>query len=131
MATTLVNVQGEGRVFNLLPSAAYTATPNTQQLSGTGRSTAMVVAMNMTAVTATGTVTLKVEGFDPLSGATWPIVTSTAVAATGMTVLKISPGNTPVTNVAVSDILPPVVNITATHGNAVAMTYTLSAHITN
>lgn len=131
MTTQVLNVTGEGRVFPLLPLAARTATPATFQLEGTGRSTALVVVLGVTAVVAGASVTVSAAGYDPSSQTTWALVTSAAVTATGTTVLKISPGITTVANVAVADILPPIVNVTVTHSTVNSITYALSAHVTN
>lgn len=131
MANQIVNVAGAGRSFSLFSSAARTATPDTIEIEGTGRSTALIVVLDVTAVAIAPTVTVAVAGVDRLSGKTWPIVTSAAVLTTGTTVLRVAPGLIAVTNLTVGDILPPVVRITVTHGNSNSITYTLSAHVTN
>lgn len=131
MTTQIIDVEGEGRVFPLLPLSARTATPATFQLEGTGRSTAMVVVLAVTAFASGASVTLSVSGYDPGSETTWPLVTSAAVTGTGTTVLKISPGITVAANESVADILPPIVDITVTHSNADSITYALTAHVTN
>ncbi len=131
MTTTVLNVVGEGRVLPLLPLAARTATPNTFQIEGTGRSTAMVVVLGVTTIVAGASVTVAVSGVDSASGTTWPLISSAAVTATGTVVVKIAPGITPSTNVAVADILPPDVQVTVTHANADSITYALTAHVTN
>lgn len=130
MAITTIDLTGQGRSVSLLPSAARTATPNTFYIQGTGRSTALAVVLAVSAVVTAPSVVVTVFGVD-LSGNTWPILTSVAVLTTGTTVLKVSPGITPATNVAVADILPPTVGITVTHANGNSITYSLSAHVTN
>lgn len=131
MVNQVLNITGVDRSIPLLPSAARTATPDTFELTETGRYTALVVVLDVTAVVSTPSVTVAVVGVDRASGKTWPLVTSAAVAATGTTVLKVSPGITPVTNVAVADILPPTIRVVVTHGNANSITYTVAAHVTN
>lgn len=118
------------RIVPLLLSAARTATPNQQQVNSDPRGYgpgSLVVVINMTAVTATGTVTFKIEGVDPVSGATYPIITSAALAAVATTVLRVHPNMPTSGTVTAQDILPPVIRVTATHGNAVAMTYSATA----
>lgn len=114
------------RTVAALPLLARTATPNQQQVNlaprGAGQGS-LAVVINMTAVTATGAVTFKVEGVDPATGAVYPILTSAALAAVAVTVLRVHPNLPPVTNLTAQDMVPPTIRITATHGNAVSMTY--------
>jgi CO/xanthine dehydrogenase FAD-binding subunit len=131
MTTQVLDVTGEGRIYPLLPLLARTATPTAFQLEGTQRNTAMVVVLGVTALSVGASVTVTVAGWDPNSQTSWPIISSAAVTAAGTTVLKISPGITTATNVAVADILPPQVLITVTHANSDSITYALSAHVTN
>lgn len=118
------------RSVALFAPGARTATPNQQQVNLDPKGYApgsMVVVINMTAVTATGTVTFKIEGVDPLTQSVYPILTSTALAAVAVTVLRVHPNLPAVTNLTAQDILPPLVRVTATHGNAVSMTYSATA----
>lgn len=123
------------RIVPLFASVARTATPNQQQLDTNPRGYgpgSLTVVINMTAVTATGTVTFKVEGVDTVSGATYTILTSADLAAVATTVLRIHPNlppdaTPPSNHLIAQDMVPPVIRITATHGNAVAMTYTATA----
>lgn len=114
------------RSVAVLPSAARTATPNQQQVNlaprGAGQGS-LAVVINMSAVTATGTVTFKIEGIDPATGTAYPILTSAALAAVAVTVLRVHPNLPAVTNLTAQDMVPPVIRVTATHGNGVSMTY--------
>lgn len=131
MATDLNSLIGGVRVFPILPSAARTATPNAQEFDGAGRTDAgLIVVIDMTAVTATGTVTVLIEGVDRVSGKTWTVLQSTAVATVSTTVLRIHSQLTAAANLVAKDALPPIFRVTCTHVNAVSMTYSVSGHLT-
>ncbi|SRR6266536_6056452 len=131
MANQIIDITGAGRSVSLLPSTARTATPDTFEIQGTGRSTALVVVVDVTAVVTAPSITVAVAGVDRLSGKTWPLVTSAAILLTGTTILRVAPGLIAAANLTVSDILPPVVRVTVTHANSNSITYSVSAHVTN
>lgn len=130
MATTIVDASGSQSV-SIIASAAYTATPNVMELHNLGRAVGAVFVIDVTALTATGTLGVSVVGVDPFSGKTWTIIASASITATGTTVLKVHPGITTATNAAVADALPPIVQVIVTAGNAVSITYGVSAHLTH
>jgi hypothetical protein len=115
--------------LTVLPSAARTVDPNTIELRDLGRVSGIAVMIDATAIVSTPSITVKIQGVDVLTGKTWDILTSTAIATAVTTVLKVRPGITPVTNVAVADIIPPIVRIVVSHGNANSITYSVTAHL--
>lgn len=133
MANDILNMPPQDRWITLIPSAAYTATPNSKQFP-IADADGIVVILSATAVTATGSLTLKIEGVDPLSGATWTILTSAAVTAVGTTIYKVHP-NLPAASgtwgSGVQDVVPPYVRVTVTHANGVSVTYSVSAVVTS
>lgn len=131
MATDLNSLTGGIRSLTVFPSAARTATPNSQEYGDAGRADAgLVVVIDATAVTATGSVTVLIEGVDRNSGKTWTLLQSSAIAATGTTVLRVHPQLTAAANLVAKDVLPPVFRVTCTHANAVSVTYSVSAYLT-
>jgi hypothetical protein len=65
------------------------------------------LVVDITAVSGTSpTLTVTIEGYDPISGKYYTILASTALNATGTTVLKVYPGLTASANAAANDILP-------------------------
>jgi hypothetical protein len=75
------------------------------------------IAINISSITGTSpTLTVAVQGWDPVSQSFYPIIPSAALTAAGTTVLRIFAGATPAANLTVSDILPPQIQITATIG---------------
>jgi len=111
------------RSLTIFPTLARTATPaavdTPVQYKGAN------IIMDMTAVTATGTVTVKIEGKDAASGKYYTILESAALSAVATTILKIYPGVLAAANLAISEALPKTIKVTATHGNAVSMTYSV------
>lgn len=133
MAIDYIDVPANSRWVTVLPSAARTATPNQQQLDIKEAHDGLVVAINMSAVTATGAVTVKIEQVDPISNNTpaSAVLTSAAISATGTTFLKVHPNLPASANAVAQDVVTPMVRITATHGNGVSMTYSISALLTD
>jgi hypothetical protein len=107
-------------------SAARTATP-TAATAQTGRYNYLRVVLDMTAVTATGTVTLTIDGLDPVSGKYVNLLTGAALSAVATTAFIIGPGMPVTANLSANAPLPDTLRFTCTHGNGVAMTYSLSA----
>jgi len=115
--------------FEVLPSAARTTAPDTQEFEITGRGyeyDGLHLIIDVTAFVTAASLTVKISGVDRVSGKTYDlIVAPDAIVATGTVVYKIAPAVTPVTKLAVSDNLPPVFRVTVTHGNANSHTYSI------
>jgi hypothetical protein len=112
-------------------SAARTATPDTQEYRIGGDVDEFVVVVDVTNVTATGTLVVKVQGVDAASGKAFdlnPAATTASISANGTYTISVG-GSLPAvaTNPAVSvnAVVPPVLRITATHGNGVSLTYSV------
>lgn len=78
---------------------------------------------------AAPSVVFTIVGKDPVSGKTWTILASAAIVAVGTTILKVYPGITAAANAAVSDVLPPVWQVTAVHANGDSITYSVTAQL--
>ncbi len=79
------------QIGTLLTSAARTVTTSSSDVTNT--STRMVhVIVNITSYTS-GTWTPTVEGKDPVSGNYYTICTGPILSATGLTVIRLGPGN--------------------------------------
>ena len=116
------------RNITAFASSARTATESSTAIISTHGGCNVVI--DMTAVTATGDVTFKLEGHDPLSGAYYTIIESLSVVTVSTVVLSVFGGITEVANSKVSDGLPQNIRVTATHANAVAMTYSVGLNYT-
>lgn len=109
-------------------SAARTATPTAVTFS-TGRAKELRIVIDATAITATPSVVFTVDYSDSASGKWINLITSAAITATGTTVLLAALGATASANVAVNQPLPDTLRVTATHGDADSITYSVSAHL--
>jgi hypothetical protein len=67
---------------------------------------ALRLGVNISAITA-GSLTVSILGYDQSSGATWTVLASTALAATGLTRLAVGPFVVAAANAIVQDY-PPV-----------------------
>lgn len=92
------------RVVSALTQTASAVSTNGNDFdTATGKG--LIVTIDVTTLTA-GTVTITVEGKDEVSGKYYTLLASTAIAATGTTVLRIYPGLTAAANAVANDITP-------------------------
>ena len=91
----------------------------------------LLVFINITAISGTSptlTVTLK-GAIDEGASATYTILASAALNATGLTVLRVYPGLTASANVTANDVVPKTCQIvTAIGGTGPSVTATVSAY---
>lgn len=136
MAIDYTTVNAGQQYVSLLPSAARTATPNQQQIAFSGDVDALVIVVDVTAVASAGSVTVKIEGVDTQSQATYPIATAdttsvvnatNGVATYAFKVAQSIPAATTAQVVSVNDVVPPVVRVTLTHATADSFTYSVTA----
>lgn len=129
----LIDDQGAPLLYNqdnlvLLPSAAYTTTQTTpDQTNVNGRG--LIVVLDMTNVTAGPSVTLEIDGRDPVSGKYYPILTGAAVTTDSTNIYRVYPGLTAVANQTVNDVLPRTWRVKVTANNANSGTYSVGAMI--
>lgn len=109
-------------------SAARTATPTAVSIP-TGRYRYLHLTMDVTAVTATPSLTVTIDGLDPVSGKYYNLLTSTAIATAVTTTWRIGPGLTNSANLIANDVLPSTIRITVTHGDADSATYVMGANL--
>lgn len=109
-------------------SAARTATPTAVDIN-TGRVKALRLILDVTAVTATPDLVVKVDAVDSLSGKVTNLLTSASVATVSTAMYDVGPGLTAAANLVANRYLGDVVRISVTHGDADSATYTLSAHL--
>lgn len=107
----------------IFDSAARTATTSATIITG---SCAGLFFINVTATSATPSVVFTIDGQDPISGAAYNILTSAAITATGLTVLRVHPALSAAANTIAKDMLPAAVKVTATHADSDSITYSVS-----
>ena len=107
-----------------LASAARTATVSSDDITNLGNR-GVVVILDVTASAATPSITLKVQGKDPVSEKYYDILESAAVTGTSTNVYRVYPGLTAAANLTVSDVIPKTFRITMTHADADSITYSV------
>lgn len=75
----------------------------------------------------TGSVTLDIQGKDPVSGKYYSILTGAAVTTNSTNVYKIHPGLTAAANAVANDMLPRTYRVVVTANNANSATYSVGA----
>lgn len=103
------------RMYNNATGAVLAAGATTAQTSATQttyNASKLAVVINISAFTS-GTLTFTVNGITS-TGYTYPILVSTALAATGVTPLRIFPGATPSANATANDLVPRSYNVVVT-----------------
>lgn len=91
----------------------------------------LTLIIDITAITGTGpTLTVTIEGKDPVSGKYYTLLASAALAAVATTVLRVFPGSTVTANVAANAMLPKTWRVkSAIAGTTPAVTATVSASV--
>ncbi len=128
MANDITYVSAAAPSFTVLPSAARTASPNTQEFIIDRRGFSpqgLILTIDATAVTATPALTVTINRVDPVSGKVTALLSSTAIATAVTTVLRIGPGLTPANNSVINDLIPPVFRVDCVHGDSDSITYSV------
>lgn len=119
-----------GDVVTVLASAARTATPTVDQfIVEHGSPDGLICVIDCTAIAATPSVVFTLQGYDPVSTKVWTLLASAAIVATGTTILRVSPHLTASANLIAKDIVPDAFTLTAVHGDADSITYSVSVHV--
>lgn len=109
----------------LLASAARTAAVNSADFVNYNARGIHVIT-DISALTATGQITVTLEGKDPISGNYYDLLIGATLTATGTSVLKLYPGITASANASASDILPRDFRVSVAVANAVSITYSIA-----
>lgn len=117
-----------GRSHTVYASAARTATPDTQELELPAGTQYVTLVLDATAASATPSIVMKLEGVDRVSGKTWTLIEDAAVTGVATSTLHAGPHLTAAANVTANVMIPPVVRVTVTHGDADSITYSVGAH---
>jgi hypothetical protein len=134
MAETYLNVnEFDGTTHRLvypvevtvLASAARTTTQTQADQTNQGAA-GIVVILNMTVV-GTGSVTLTIQGKDPVSGSYYTLLAGAAVTTNSTNVYRVYPGLTAAANAVASDNLPRTWRVLVTANNANSATYSVGA----
>lgn len=112
----------------ILASAARTAATNSADFTNYNARGAHFI-VDVTAITATPSITVTIQGKDPVSSKYYDLLVSNAITATGTTVLKVYPGIGQIANGAASDILPRTYRVSVAHADADSITYSIGANL--
>lgn len=105
-------------------SAARTASANSADVTNYN-SRGVHVVIDVTAITATPSVTFTIQGKDALSGAYYTVLASAAITGVGTTALRVYPALTAAANTVANDVLPRTWRVAAVHGDADSITYSV------
>jgi len=111
----------------VLASAARTVTTASADLTNYNQR-GVHVAVDVT-VAGTSTLTVTIQGKDPVSGNYYDLLIGTAIAAAGLVILKLYPGIGTLAGGAASDILPRIWRVNCAKGDASAWTYSVGANL--
>ena len=125
MANVISRAQRSHTVY---ASAARTATPDTVELELPGGTQYVSAVLDVTAVTSSPDLVLKIEGVDRVSGKVWTLLADASVSTVSTSTLFVGPHLTAAANAVANVAVPPVIRFTVTHGNANSATYTVGAH---
>jgi hypothetical protein len=112
----------------LLASTPRTASPTAVEFSK-GRAERLMMVVNVTAITATPQITVRIDFWDDASGTWSTLLTSVAITTVVKTILRVGPGNTNTANVAVNEALPDRLRVDITHLDADSITYSVGVHL--
>lgn len=115
-------------VKTIFASAARTATTiGTSQTNKFHKG--IVFTVDMTAVTATGSIVFTLQGYDSLSTKWYTILATAAITTVTPGTYSAFPGAPATANVSANFQLPKTWRIIATAANGVSMTYSVSADL--
>jgi len=108
----------------IFTSVARTATIVSSVLSAE-EAISSIFVIDVTAITASPSVVFSIEAKDPLSTAFYNVIDSAAITGTGTTTIQVGMNIVAAANIAANEMLPAEYRITATHGDADSITYTV------
>lgn len=116
--------QNINRTGTIMTSAVRAATTNGQDMSNDS-SAGIQVVFDITVAPGVDTVTVTIQGKDPVSGKYYTLLAGAAESATGTKTYTVYPGIAVTANVSASTILPKTWRVIVTHSAATSFTYSL------
>ena len=114
--------------ITVFESAARTADPTTYDGDMEGGK-GLILIIDVTAISATPSVVLTVQGLDHVSDSTYDILASAAITGTGTTRIAIYPGMPAEANLKEDEPMPRHFKVKAVHGDADSITYSVGGYI--
>lgn len=116
----------------VIPAATYSATQDSALFKNVNARGAHFI-INVTAITGTPSITVKIQGRDPAKIFSpfvfYDILVSLPITAVGVNVLKVYPGINTIPNAAASDILPWQWRVRVEHADAQDIAYSVGANV--
>lgn len=117
-----VGVQHDADVVFLASAARTTTQTQADQANATKQGIEVLINMS---VVGTGSITVTIQGKDPISGNYFTVLASAAIVTNILTRLRVYPGLTAAANSRENDVLPSVWRILVTANNANSATYSV------
>lgn len=115
------------RMLDILPLGVRNASPAVW-LGHVEDGIGVIVLVDIAAMDAGATLTVHIEGIGSSAQRAYSILSSAALSAAGLAVLKVYPALTAVANQVANDVLPERVRIRAVHGGTPGnITYSVAA----
>lgn len=137
LAANSHNLQFNGTTFDrernntditVLASAARVASVNSADIVNYNAK-GLHLVIDVTAIAATPSITVTIQGRDALSGQYYTILASAAIVAVGTTVLRVYPALVAAANLIANDILPRTWRVSVTAVDADSITYSVGASL--
>jgi len=112
----------------VLASAARTASINSADFTNHNAKGVHII-INVSAIAATPSIVVTIQGKDPVSGNYYDLLVGTAITATGINVIKVYPGIGQIANGAASDLLPRIWRVSIANADADSITYSVGANL--
>lgn len=109
----------------LAAAARTTTTASGTQTNYNGKG--VNVFVDVTAVGTAPSITVAIQGLDPVSGKWVTLLTSAAITTVSTTLLRVYPGIAAAANTKADEVLPRRWRVNVTHGNADSITYSVGA----
>lgn len=117
-------------VKKLYDLTARTASPTPLKVQNPEHKGAQII-INVSAISATPSVTFHVEGHDEAGDTWYELLASAAITAIGVTVLTVYPGASETANVSTNKSIPLNWRVRANHSDADSITYSVGANMLN
>lgn len=115
--------QQRGNLDNIVVAASAARTTTVTQADQTNYNHKGIIAVLDVTVPGTGSITLEIDGKDPVSGKYYAILTGAAVTTTTTNIYRVYPGLTAAANATASDVLPRTWRLKITANNSNSITY--------
>lgn len=119
--------QQRGNLDNIVVLSSGARTTTQTQADQTNYNHRGIIAVLDMTVVGTGSVTLEIDGKDPVSGKYYTLLTGAAVTTNSTNIYRVYPGLTAAANATANDVLPRTWRLKLTANNSNSATYSVGA----